>query len=489
MIKVFTFLAVGIITLITTVSFANKSGFQAILSSQASGGNELTHGPIFGAVTDTTATVWIRLEKVASKKYTVKTSSKVSDLKNLGLTPDSRLLDLPIPGPDHTYKIVIDNLKPNTQYHVNIYSNDASLLSSPASFKTFATPGTSVDFKFAVLTDFGTLWSSQDPVSYKVGTFKALAAEKPRADFVFLGGDFWHENLGDDFPKPKDFRQKNREFFKNMYSLNSPLGDYNDFVKHILSDYALIHHFDDHDGGINNMNKLFDKKAITLEVLKDFFPTYPMTPHGDWQKFSYGQVDFFVLDVRSQRDVNEDPDGETKSMLDGNNLETDNQLSWFLDGLKNSAATWKIVFTGVPFNPTGMKNDSWAGFKTERTKIVKFIKENNINGVAFISGDIHGGAIDNGTNSSFPEMVVPSPNIEKCFTTGNPGTWSNGIYGSFSKGPKDPPCLGYGIVRVLTNPDRLVMRIKDSSGNQKLLLRHYLNPTDAVKYGGLNLED
>ena len=48
-------------------------------------------------------------------------------------------------------------------------------------------------------------------------------------------------------------------------------------------------------------------------------PSYPLpsvTP-GIWQKFSYAQADCFVLDCRSQRDPDADPDNANKSMLDG----------------------------------------------------------------------------------------------------------------------------------------------------------------------------
>jgi hypothetical protein len=82
-------------------------------------------------------------------------------------------------------------------------------------------------------------------------------------------------------------------------------------------------------------------------------------------------------------------------------------------------------------------------------------------------------------------MLVPGANLAICSTTNDPGVWSEGIYGAFGQGKNDPPCQGYGIFRVLTNPDRIIMKVNDADGKQKLSLRYFLNPSDALKYGSL----
>ena len=66
----------------------------------------------------------------------------------------------------------------------------------------------------------------------------------------------------------------------------------------------------------------------------------------------------------------------------------------------------------------------------ERTELVDFIEANRIAGVVIISGDVHsGGAIDNGTNSRFPEMSVPFANLG--FANTGYGTWSEGLIPGF----------------------------------------------------------
>ena len=104
-----------------------------------------------------------------------------------------------------------------------------------------------------------------------------------------------------------------------------------------------------------------------------------------------------------------------------------------------------------------------------------------------ISGDAHGGGIDDGRNSGVPEMLVPGANMKQsCFTSPNKGKWSAGTYGSL-----DPAngCRGYGIVSFFTNPDRIIMKVNDENGKKKLKMRYFLNPADAKRYANLPEEE
>ena len=285
-----------------------------------------------------------------------------------------------------------------------------------------------------------------------------FSASQEGADFVFIGGDFAHGN-------PTTLGEK-RRMFKKLYNPNSlSLGD---FVNGILKRMPIVHHWDDHDGGGNNIDKTYPYWKRSYRVFREFVPTYelPSAPFGIWQHFQYAHVDFFVLDGRSQRDPNTDPDDENKSMLDGNNLGSNGQFEWLKQGLLNSKARrWKIIFSPVPTNPTAKPKDSWGAFQTEWTNLKKFIQDNQISGIVFISGDLHMGGIDNGIASGFPEMVVTAPNYPRACGTADdsPGIWSEGIYYN-STGS----CNGYGVVTVLTNPDRLLLEVKDENGTTRL---------------------
>ena len=162
-----------------------------------------------------------------------------------------------------------------------------------------------------------------------------------------------------------------------------------------------------------------------MQAFKDDFPTYPLSSpsQGFWQRFRYAQAEVFVLDLRSARDPDAKPDSGTKTMLGAT------QKAWLLDGLRTSTATWKFIVSSSVWNPHSKQSDSWALYKHEQNEIVDFIRSNSITGVIFMSGDIHsGGAIDNGTNSYFPEISVPNTNTQSstCTGGGGCGTWSEG---------------------------------------------------------------
>ena len=155
-----------------------------------------------------------------------------------------------------------------------------------------------------------------------------------------------------------------------------------------------------------------------MQAFKDDFPTYPLSSPGQgfWQRFRYAQAEVFVLDLRSARDPDAKPDSVTKTMLGVT------QKAWLLDGLRTSTATWKFIVSSSVWNPHSKQSDSWALYKHEQDEIVDFIHSNSITGVIFMSGDIHsGGAIDNGTNSYFPEISVPNTNTQSSTCTGGGG--------------------------------------------------------------------
>jgi hypothetical protein len=170
-------------------------------------------------------------------------------------------------------------------------------------------------------------------------------------------------------------------------------------------------------------------------------------------------------------------DDAGKGMLDGRHLGPDSELAWFENGLLNSTATWKVVFTSVPLNPTTKFQDSWAGYQYEWNRIRTFIQQNHIKNVFFISGDLHSGGIDDGAASGFPEMVVGGVNLVapaggNC-ASGVIGTWDKGTYPAVRT--TIGSCPQYGVVTFGTNPDTATLQLKDSNGNQQLVYQMNAN--------------
>jgi alkaline phosphatase D len=344
----------------------------------------LTHGPLVGGVTDTSAVIWMRAEALPQATIVAKLATE-STFENALTFPFSSS------GPDATWKANATGLHPHTTYYVDIESNGESQMRGRYSkFTTFVPRGKPANFRFAILTDFFGNANS--------GVFEQVAQHESSLDFVYLGGDFWHRNIDD--------MQGKRDRFKFMYSLRTPRGYASYFVRGILSRYPVAHCYDDHDMGKNDADKTYPRKAETLQVLQEFFPTYPMSPQGCWQKFSYGQADFFTLDTRSQRDPVKTPDGPGKSLLDGDDLGDEGQWRWLENGLLNSTAKWKFIFSGSPFNPTVKKRDAWYGYPDERDRLIELIRSNGIQGVVIISGDLHAGGIDDGKSERVSDRTA-----------------------------------------------------------------------------------
>lgn len=463
----------------------------------------LTHGPIVGAVTDSSADIWVRIKIPNTSKVQIVTSPQAENL-NQSTSPSvivSSLLPIsysttPQSVWDYTWKGTVGHLSPNTKYYYTLDVNGQILSAATypnsvyPSFKTYVTPGQKAEFKVVFYTDF--FWN-QDAIYNTFQFINRLKQLTLPPAVVFLGGDLWHADAVIHVQSAVEFINNQRSLFRRAYATNTGVFSY--FHNDILSHYPLVHIMDDHDTGVNNADGTFRYKTQSLQILQEYFPTYPLPVSGKgfWQKFSYGQADFFLLDVRSQRspytDSNSDPN---KTMLGKE------QFQWLKQSLLQSKATWKFIYTGVVFNSTLGKTDSWMGYMKERTELVRFLKGQSadnttaISGVIFISGDAHGGAIDDGTFADFPEMLVPGPETRHCWTTAEVGKWSNGYYSSpHISGGEDsnPPCPGFAIANIYTKPDRVDLIVKDDNGIRRLFYRHFLNPDDAKNYQNFDDEE
>lgn len=410
-------------------------------------------GPIVGGVTSHSASVWARSDRGVSLGVRYATDAALGGARESArvLTTSAR---------DFTARLELDGLAPSTTYYYDLLVDGRPRLGAPyPRFKTFPRENETRAFKVVELTDFCCFGRYKPPPTR---VFESAGAEEP--DLVLVGGDFDHRNPAG--TNPDEARRLKRDMFKDLYA-SRPTTD--DFVKGILRRYPAAHFWDDHDFAHNNADKTYPFKDVSLAVLGEYFPVYDMGPHGDWQRFRHGQAEFLLLDARSQRDRPRDPDGPEKSMLDGDRLGAAGQLQWLEQSLRASSALWKFIVSPVPFNPTLPKADSWHGYQHERNALVAFIESNRIANVVVLSGDIHAGAIDDGRNSSFPELVAPAANLlsegrASCLSASAAGRWSAGVYASGSH----ETCPGYAVVTVSTDPDRVLLEVKDDAGRVRL---------------------
>jgi alkaline phosphatase D len=144
--------------------------------------------------------------------------------------------------------------------------------------------------------------------------------------------------------------------------------------------------WDDHDFGPNNSNRGWWGKDNALEANKLFWPnpsfgTFRMP--GMISSFSMLDVQVFMLDDRYYRTPEKRIDGMGGGIL---GME---QLQWLIDALASSTATFKIVAVGSQFLSSDTTKENFTQQPRERQMILDMIERNKINGVMFVSGDIH----------------------------------------------------------------------------------------------------
>ena len=403
----------------------------------------LTDGPLVGAVTHNSARVFVRTITAGTVEVQYSTDPQLADAQ----MSDPVTTEV---ASDYTAILDLANLPADTPIHYNVLVDGVPELTAPyPSFRTFTDGPT--DFTVALIADLRNA-KYNDPVP----AYVSIAAEDPAC--VIQLGDFDHRN---------PFRLAYmRQMHRQVRGVQTVPGT--DFHEYLGLHYPYFHVWDDHDYAYNNADKTFVNRADALQAFGEYHPTPPL-PNPDagvWHSFTCGQAEFFMLDVRAQRDPSDDPDGPEKSMLDGDEI-ANGQKDWLFQGLLNSTATWKFLVTGVSFNANCKPADSWGAFLTERQELLDFIASNNIQNVIVLSGDAHtGGAIDDGSHAGLPEISVPHTNLITQTASAGPcpeEIWSNG----FTSGVDG---AGYGLVRVEAQPPRAFLETYGEDGTLRLSL-------------------
>lgn len=347
-------------------------------------------------------------------------------------------------------KIHVDNLTSNTTYFYRAVI-DGFPSKRWHSFRTFPEEKrTNFSFGFGSCQQSG--YSKWQPEIFSVVAQDSLRFFIQIGDWTYP--DSTEKKYGFRFNTSKDLIEKT---YRSKYDYNYP------FVSEVLSQMPIVYTYDDHDFAANNSDGSDPEKQNTLWAYKSFFPHYPLVnpDNGIWQNFTFGDVEFFVLDCRSQRNPNKnalDSEGnfnppKAHSMLAGYDISGVNQLDWLLTSLKNSTAKWKVVVSTVLFNPgyakvlnnsellkkyLWMKDDvidKWAGFPHDLNLLIQTLKENDIKNVLVLSGDSHSSYIDDGTNSLIPEISASNLDVKnsllhKKLEEGGINIWNQGTYDS-----------------------------------------------------------
>lgn len=319
---------------------------------------------------------------------------------------------------DYTVKLDVGGLEPATTYY---YRFTAAGFDS-AIGRTRTAPLTGVEqLRFGVVSC----------ASAAHGYFNAYRALASRADLdaILHTGDYIYEygsgQYGDVRPYEPEHEIVSLEDYRTRHAFYKRDPD----LMELHRQFPFITTWDDHesadnsyrDGAANHTEGeegvWVERKSWAQQAYDEWMPIrYPQA--GDvnriWRRFPYGNLaDIFVLDTRLyDRDIpagflgEETPAGAVPadpavSAEADRRMLGPEQMNWLLEGLASSPAQWKIVANQMVFHQwqvgdgatTGaglyINGDAWDGYQAERAQILAHLRDNAINNVVILSGDVH----------------------------------------------------------------------------------------------------
>lgn len=331
-------------------------------------------GPMVGYVDMREAAIWVQTKQAARVQIRYVEQGKTAPV----------FLSDPVQtnkGQAYTAHLIADRLMPGRPYQYTVLVDGKAVgLPYPTTFKTqplwqFRTDPPNFTFALGSCTYVNEPPFDRPGTPYGAGyeIFTSIAARKP--DFMLWTGD-------NTYTREVDWNSRSGILHRYTHTRSLPQ------MQPLLASAANYAIWDDHDFGPNDSDRGYWLKPVTLEAFKLFWanPNY-IFEEGCTGTFVWGDCQFFLLDDRTYRSPDEQPDGGANGPDKA--YFGDRQVTWLIDALRYSKATFKFVVTGGQIiNPT--KNfENYAIYGTERDRLLKAIAEANVPGLLFITGDRH----------------------------------------------------------------------------------------------------
>lgn len=251
--------------------------------------------------------------------------------------------------------------------------------------------------------------------------------------FIFMG-----DNIYGDTKKMCVLKHKYRKLAKNK--------DFQNLKKHI----PIIATWDDHDYGMNDAGRHYEKKKQSKKIFLSFFDepkdSERRIHEGIYTSYSYtvnGKIlQIILLDNRTFRDNLLPYDGSLKTDpnytydLDYSPHKTNDstilgevQWSWLENELKKTADI-RIIGSSTQFATQYNGYETWANFPFEQKRMLNLINSTEANGVFFISGDVHYSELskmENPNNYPIYDLTASGLTEEWNFATPNKNRIGNAV--------------------------------------------------------------
>lgn len=331
----------------------------------------LQSGPMVGYSTMKEALLWVQTNKEATvyfEYWNCETPSKVFKTSKMTTTKENAFIA----------RLLADQLEPSNKYEYLLYINDNQVdRSYRLEFESqpiWLWRGDAPDFSFAT----GSCAYINEPKYDRPGT--------PYGDAYQIFEDIYKKEpnfmlwLGDNtYLREADWNSKTGIHHRYTHTRSTP---------QMQAMLGSMHHYaiwDDHDYGPNNSDRSYPMKKVTEETFKLFFanPNY-IFDEGTTGTFQWADCEFFLMDNRYWRTPNNRTDIENHDIIG------ERQMQWLLDAMVNSFAPFKFVVIGGQFVNPMKEHEKHANYAPqERMRLIKAIEKLKIDGVIFLTGDVH----------------------------------------------------------------------------------------------------
>ncbi|MGF1570277.1 MAG: phytase [Nodosilinea sp.] len=418
----------------------------------------LVNGVGSGDVTQDSVVLWARSTFPGDVTFEY---SLAEDFSAIVGTATTTVTDLNVP-----VKVDIDGLQDGTEYFYRV--TDAAGDTETGRFVTAAAPGEQTGLTFGIGGD----WQQAPP--YPILT---SAAERNLDFFVKLGDTIYADLETPATPGVsqartlEQFRAKYSEVLSPRFGLSATSDLYKTTpIFATIDDHEIVDNFaggaapgdspDAPDIG-SSPDPLFtddvpfvnETRAYqeALQAYQEYHPIQnrvydtPDDPRTDGKPQLYRSQSFgddaalFVLDSRSFRDAQLDPADladpteflvntfdPSRTLLGRPQVE---RLKQDLLAADANGTTWKFVVIPEPIQNFGVVNaeDRFEGYAAERTEILQFIDENDIDNVVFMAGDFHGTLVNNLSYQTGPGQAQIATNAFEVVT--GPVAFFDGRFG------------------------------------------------------------
>ena len=340
---------------------------------------KIISGPMLGHTELRTATVWVHFSK--------DTKSAKLLFKEKGSNASFSEADFILSGGDfNTGTATLTALEPGKTYSYNIKDIKGKVIAEsevttqtlwqwrkdPPAF-SFLTGSCS----FINETRFDRVGK---PYGNDSSIYETMAKEK--SDFMLWLGDNWYTREVDYY---SDWGLHNRPAYERALPL------YKNFLKS-MPHYAI---WDDHDYGWNDADKSYPLKETSRNVFKKFWsnPSYGENNQGVYSKFTWNDVDVFLLDDRWFRSNDDMPDSINGNANENKRMYGKQQMEWLKNALlqsnNNANINFRIIATGSQVLNPMSPYDCLRHFSVEYKEMMDFLTISKINGLVFFTGDRH----------------------------------------------------------------------------------------------------